>query len=209
MSKPSICVITPTIGRPTLKRTLESAVLSKDDIWYIIQDKKVSNHNINGPIFPLWRDLVDARPWLFFLSPNLSSDYGNQLRDRAMKMYPSRDYYFVFLDDDDIFMPNAIEIIKGEIAKHKPRPIIFKMINGNGEILWRNREVTPGNVGGSMFVCPNDPEKLGKWDNRQGHRSDYEFIRQTLENYGPGWRQEIVWSDKIIIRCRPERGENE
>ncbi len=195
IKQPTICVITPTIGRPTLRQTLESAILSKGDVWYILQDR------VGCDVYDIWFDLRKTRPFLYMFETHLGGDYGNPLRDYAMRSTYGN--YFVFLDDDDIFAPNAIPIIKEAITKHHPRPIIFKMINGNGEILWRNHEVTPGNVGGSMFVCPNIPDKLAKWDNGHGHRSDYEFIKQTLEKYGSGWRQEIVWSDDIIIHCRP------
>lgn len=198
MTDPTICVITPTIGRPSLRNTLESGVLGEGDSWRVIADGEVAHIVMMANI----KNLLHTMPYVCLRAYlGTRGDYGNRLRDMAMSI--ARENYFVFLDDDDIFAPGAVKIIKEAIAKHYPRPIIFKMINGNGEILWRNREVTPGNVGGSMFVCPNIPGKLGKWDNGAGHRSDYEFIRQTLESYGPGWRQEIVWSDEVIIHCRP------
>jgi hypothetical protein len=59
-------------------------------------------------------------------------DYGNPLRDQAMSI--ATQDYFLFLDDDDVFAPNAIQVIKREIAEHFTRPIMFRMINGNGEI---------------------------------------------------------------------------
>lgn len=198
MTNPTICVITPTIGRPSLQRTLESGVLGEGDSWRVIADGPEIHRVVRANI-----DLPHTLPCISLsTSFEATGNYGNKLRDLAIAT--AQESYFVFLDDDDIFAPGAVNIIKEAIAKHHPRPIIFKMINGNGEILWRNREVTPGNVGGSMFVCPNVPGKLGRWANGAGHRSDYEFIRQTLESYGPGWRQEIVWSDEVIIHCRPQ-----
>jgi glycosyltransferase involved in cell wall biosynthesis len=199
MKQPTICVITPTIGRSTLRRTLESGVLDKDDLWEIITDGPDVYKSAKTEILDLLTVRSDLHCTTTFKS---TKDYGNKLRDMIMAI-TGKDY-FIFLDDDDIFVPGAIDIIKCETAQHYPKPIIFKMINGNGEILWKNREVTPGNVGGSMFCCPNTPGKLGKWANGAGHRSDFEFIRGTLEKYGPGWRQNIIWSGDVIIQCRPE-----
>lgn len=196
--QPTICVITPTIGRATLRRTLESGTIGEKDRWIVKAD------GLQPISRAIWQQLSVSYVDYYEVLTNdgLPSSYGNSLRDLAMKQ--SDNDYFVFLDDDDIFVPNGIEIIKQEIARHDPpRPILFRMINGNGETLWRNREVTPGNVGGSMFVCPNIPGKLGTWANGHGHRSDFEFIWGTLEKYGPGWRQEIVWSSDVIIHCRP------
>lgn len=198
--QPSICVITPTIGRPTLRRTLESGhQLTESDQWIVIQD---------GPKLETSRLLYEMREaaknyslyCMEMVSP--TGDYGNTLRDLAMKQ-SSKDY-FIFLDDDDVIAPGAIKIIKHEISEHYPRPIMFRMINGNGELLWRTREVTPGNVGGSMFCCPNTAGRLGTWANGTGHRSDYNFIEQTLKLYGPGWRQNLFWSGDVIVHCRPE-----
>lgn len=201
--QPSICVITPTIGRPTLRRTLESGAkdLGADDQWVVVAD------GIQPVAMEIWRQL--ATPYLnvnYFesLADNglPSGDYGNRLRDIHMRHHAED--YFIFLDDDDVFAPNAIKIIKREIAEHYPRPIIFRMINGNGELLWHTREVTPGNLGGSMFCCPNVPGRLGTWANGAGHQSDLHFIEHTLTLYGPGWRQNLFWSGDVIVHCRPE-----
>lgn len=207
MTDPTICVITPTIGRPTLKRTLESGKLGNNDLWLVMYDEL--NDFSRQPIAKIIADQYIALEMYhaIFSTASLTNEYGNHARDMMLDWCKNLDLfkrdYLIFLDDDDLFTPGAIEIIKQEIAAHHPRPIMFKMINGNGEILWRNRELTPGNVGGSMFCCPNIPGKLGKWSNGAGHRSDYEFIRETMESYGDGWRQHIVWSDKVIIHCRP------
>jgi hypothetical protein len=199
--QPSICIITPTIGRPTLRRTLEGGIenLGPQDLWMILGD---------GPqpeALEIYRQLEFNYQTAFIesIAPKGDyGDYGNYLRDQAMKIAVQD--YFIFLDDDDVFAPNAIPIIKHEIAQLYPRPIMFRMINGNGELLWRTREVTPGNVGGSMFCCSNTPGKLGTWANGAGHQSDLHFIEETLKLYGPGWRQNLFWSGDVIVHCRPE-----
>lgn len=198
MYQPSICVITPTIGRPTLRRALESgaAHLDAKDLWLVLGDGPQSE------ALETCKQVDFNCHTGFFESQESRGDYGNSLRDQAMAI--ATQDYFIFLDDDDIFVPGAIEIIKYEIAEHYPRPIMFRMVNGNGELLWRTREVATGNIGGSMFCCPNDPDRLGIWENGAGHQSDLAFIEQTLKLYGPAWRQNLFWSGDVIIRCRPE-----
>lgn len=196
--QPSICIITPTIGRATLRQTLESGIayLAPNDLWIVSCD---------GPqpdTLKIFEGILFNCQAAFLESVAPLGDYGNPLRDHAMNI--ATQDCFIFLDDDDVFAPNAILIIKREIAEHHPRPLMFRMINGNGELLWRTREVTPGNVGGSMFCCPNTPGRLGKWANGTGHRSDFNFIEQTLKLYGPAWRQNLFWSGDVIIHCRPE-----
>lgn len=195
--QPSICVITPTIGRSTLRQALESgaAELDINDLWIISGD---------GPqpeALEICKKALEGQ-FAFVETGIALGDYGNPLRDQAISI--ATQDYFIFLDDDDIFAPNAIQIIKREIAEHHPRPIMFRMINGNGELLWRTREVATGNVGGSMFCCPNVPGQLGTWANGRGHQSDLAFIEETLELYGSGWRQNLHWSGDVIVHCRPE-----
>jgi glycosyltransferase involved in cell wall biosynthesis len=194
--QPSICVITPTIGRPTLRQTLESGTgLSQGDEWLIMADGPQPDAIVSLAGVKL------ACGVKFIESENKTGDYGNSLRDEAMSI--ATQDYFIFLDDDDVFAPNAIQIIKREIAEHHPRPLMFRMINGNGELLWGSRDITPGNIGGSMFCCPNTPGKLGTWANGAGHQSDLHFIEETLKLYGPGWRQNLFWSGDVIVHCRP------
>jgi hypothetical protein len=196
--QPSICVITPTIGRPTLRRTLESGAkdLDKYDLWIVLGDGSQPKAN------KICQQIPFNCQAAFLESAELGGDYGNPLRDQAMSI--ATQDYFIFLDDDDIFGHGAIPIIKREIARNFTRPVMFRMANGNGETLWRTRDVTPGNVGGSMFCCPNNPDRLGTWANGGGHRSDFNFIEQTLKLYGPGWRQNLIWSGDVIVYCRPK-----
>jgi glycosyltransferase involved in cell wall biosynthesis len=196
--QPSICIITPTIGRATLRNTLESAQIGPGDHWIVLADGP------NEQAREIWFNSPMARLNGVFFAESLirRGDYGNPLRDEAMN-WATQDY-FIFLDDDDVFAPGAVDIIKREIKEHYHRPIMFRMINGNGEILWKTREITPGNVGGSMLCCPNIKDKLGIWANGAGHRSDFEFIEGTLKNFGPGWRHHLFWSGEVIIHVRPQ-----
>jgi hypothetical protein len=192
--QPSICVITPTIGRATLRRTLNSGASNLDagDLWMILGDGPQSG------VLEICKQIKFNCQSAYLESAAPLGDYGNHLRDQAMSI--ATQDYFIFLDDDDAFAPNAIKIIKREIAEHHPRPIMFR----NGDLLWQTREVTTGNIGGSMFCCPNTPGKLGIWANGAGHQSDLHFVEQTLKLYSPGWRQNLFWSGDVIVHCRPE-----
>jgi hypothetical protein len=186
-----------------LRWTLESGAkdLSPDDLWLVLGD------GLQPGALKICKRIPFNCQSAFLESVLPFGDYGNSLRDQAMSI--ATQDYFIFLDDDDIFAPSAVEIIKREIAEHYPRPIMFRMINGNGELLWRTREVTPGNLGGSMFCCPNVPERLGTWANGNGHQSDFYFIEETLKLHGPGWRQNLFWAGDVIVNCRPGDNNNE
>lgn len=198
--QPSLCIITPTIGRPTLARTLASAQIGPGDEWIVIGD---------GPQPEARKMARQAWGWRFYESVELKyldyhkplGNYGNPLRDAAMQL--SDKDYFIFLDDDDILAPNAMRIIKKELKQHYPKPIMFRMINANGRTIWREPIVTVGNVGGSMFCPRNDPDHLVKWADDDTYQSDFLFIEGCLKTYGENWRQALVWSGDAIIICKP------
>lgn len=189
----NLCIITPTISRPTLARTLQSADLGPLDEWLVFGD---------GPQ-PEARRVVEklkpTRPWLVYIETDRQSGRnGNVLRDLAIAL--SDKDYFVFMDDDDIFAPGAIETIKREIDDRPPAPLIFRMKQPGGAVIWQEMLLTPGNVGGAMFVVPNVREKLGQWAATTGHASDFNFIETTLNKWQP---QTARWCGDIICICQP------
>lgn len=196
--QPTICVITPTISRDSLKATLESATLSPRDDWVVIGD---------GPQ-PKARAIVESlgknRTYLRYMETEVQrGNWGNIPRDVAMKESPKD--YFIFLDDDDVFAPNAMPVLKAELAKAFPCPVMFRLITADGRTIWKDHRFGVGNIAGSMFACRNVPGRIGRWDNDGGYQSDFHFIEQTL-NYYPNWRTSLVWSGEVIILCQPNGG---
>lgn len=187
MSK-SLCIITPTIGRPTLERTLTSAKLSKNDEWLVIGD---------GPQSFSVVDMVEklGSPYSYIEHPK-NNDCGNALKNFGMAI--SDKDYFLFLDDDDIFTPDAIELVR-HYTEQTNGPIIFRMITPQGETIWKDQIITPGNVGSGMVCFPNIFNKLGKYGT--GYSADFFFIEQTVKK----WQGQITWAGEIITICQPEK----
>lgn len=188
--EPTLCIITPTIGRPSLSATLDSAVLGKGDEWLVIGD---------GPqLFAEGQVNKRSRDIKYSYTPQ-TGDYGNFQRDIAMQL--SFKDWFVFIDDDDIFAPNALGMIRQTVANSEPCPWIFRMITPQGETLWKNQVVSRGVIGGSMLVLPNVPEKTGQWSDNSSYDSDFLFIQETLRLWEP---VRPKWAADVIIICKPK-----
>lgn len=119
---------------------------------------------------------------------------------RTTGMRKAAGTHLLFMDDDDIYVPGALDIVRDRCAQFPGRCLMFTMTSGdNGG--WRlpddSHEVRPGNVSTCMFVCPNDPDKLGRWGPRR--EGDYEFIASTVAHYGG----KPVWLDAHIAARRP------
>lgn len=181
-----ISVITPTIGRDSLRTMLGSLLpqLSGADEVLVVGD---------GPQ-PNAMSILDGvgsrrvRYWETLPVRN----FGNPQRNEAIKSAKGK--YLFFVDDDDIVAPGAVASILRAAARCPDSPLMFKMQHPR-VVIWGDPKVRQGNVSGQMFVCPNVPGRVGRWSGR--YEADFDFISSTLALYPAGekalaWRQEIL-----------------
>ncbi len=104
--------------------------------------------------------------------------------------------YLLFIDDDDVYRPEALGLVRTAVVEHPDRVHLFALEGGTG---WRlpqfGRDVCVENVSTQMIVVPNDPTRFGHWGPRR--RGDFDFIQSTILNWGdpPVWHQRslAVW----------------
>lgn len=125
-----------------------------------------------------------------------SGDWGAAARTRAIAK-ASGDH-LIFLDDDDVWTPDALQTVRSALAANPGRPHLFQMRYSGGRVLWDRQEIADGVVSTVQFVCPNDPFKFGVWTTR--YQGDYDFIRTTCDHYPAG----PVWVPKVICEVRPD-----
>src|SRR5262249_18574844 len=106
-----------------------------------------------------------------------SGDWGNKLRDEATRMAKGK--MLMFCDDDDIFTPDALHLVRTKCDRQRTRMHIFRMKSERDGLLWNYENLGSGNVGTPMFVLPNNPSRLARWQNPDGPFSDSRFINDT------------------------------
>lgn len=118
------------------------------------------------------------------------SSYGNEGRRRQMEA--AHGDAILFQDDDDIYVPGALDAVRREFARDPFRPHIFKMrYVENDFVLWQDLQVRCGNVASQMLCVPNIKSKLGVWTDR--YESDFDFIASTVAKMGePVWHEEVI-----------------
>jgi glycosyltransferase involved in cell wall biosynthesis len=181
----ALSVVIPTLGRETLRATLASVApqLARGDEVIVVGDGRPAQA----------RKLVAyrrSRRWRYLETDGPCNDAGGTQRDLAASV--ARGDHLCFMDDDDVFTPDALAAIRRGVAEHPERVLVFRMDN-YGKVLWHDPVLSYGNVGTPMVVVPADPQRLASW--RLG---DYEFIRGTCERLG-----EPVWRDEIVAIVRP------
>ncbi len=184
----TLSVVVGTLGRPSLAATLLS----------IASQRLPGDETIVVSSDPLVSVLATEHGCRFVRIAAPGGDWGDTERQAGME-HATGDYV-CFLDDDDVHVPGARQIIEDAIAATPATPLMFRMRFGDSDyILFLDPEIRLGNVGTPMIVLPNDPAKLGKWGRRLERGGDYDFIR-TMK-----WRpDEVVWVRQIIAQVAPE-----
>src|SRR5205085_10755047 len=112
-------IIVPTCGRQSLRRTLQSihsqALLDGDEVLLVA----------DGPV-PLAEELFaeSGLPGRCLATP-ATRDFGGSQRNRGMD--EARGDYLLFMDDDDVFTPCAIQTIRAALQEAPDRPHLFRM----------------------------------------------------------------------------------
>jgi glycosyltransferase involved in cell wall biosynthesis len=133
-----------------------------------------------------------------------SGDAGDTPRNQTM--HRAKGTHLLFIDDDDVYVRDALARLRRFADEHPGRIGLFKMKHVVGTTHWRDREVYHGNVSTQTFCVPNVPGKLGRWHrterpNRdEPYVGDYVFLKETIELQG-----EPIFVDEVIVLVRPER----
>ena len=134
-----------------------------------------------------------------------SGDAGDTPRNDAMPR--ARGTHLAFLDDDDVYAPDALEKMRRFAREHPDRIGIFKMKHPAGTTHWRDGEpvLRYANVSTQTFLVPNVPGKLGRWHQgvpRPGgggyYIGDYAFITETVRLQG-----DPLFVDDVTVYVRP------
>lgn len=188
--KPWLSVVVTCIGRPTLGRLIDSIPTEHGIEIIVVPDTHISDEaDFTSAIKQIRPSYENKVRWLEY-----DAGYHNW-------GHPQRQYgdsqatgeWLLHSQDDNQFHPSAFTDIWFSICEQPyPRPILFKVHTWQAGTVWRIPELIEENVDADCIVCPNDPEKLGKWgDTYQG---DYTFIKGTADFYNG----DVSWNPNLI-----------
>jgi glycosyltransferase involved in cell wall biosynthesis len=154
-----------------------------------------------------------------------SGDWGITPRNRALAAATGT--HISFLDDDDVYLPGALDAIRAFARKHPGRIGLFQMKRALYGTVWIEPDPDLMNTASGMFVVPNLPGKVGRYgpvpidhDDRRpadhyphyegaavrsfGPRSerlaDYRFIIETV-----ALQEDPIWIPHVLQDVRPEQ----
>lgn len=204
MAAVALSIIVPTCGRATLARTLASIdeQLERGDEVIVVGDGEQ----------PRARDIAADMgagdgTWWYDETPR-SGCYGNAQRDWGIEV--AMGTHLLFMDDDDEYLPGALDVVRAATAEAPDAAHVFRMRFGPGHPVWHARgpdytlwvepAVRPQNVGTPMVALPCRPGRLPRWSEGDGAGvySDFAFLRRALARFGPP-----VWHEDVIAVVRP------
>lgn len=181
----SLSIVIPTLGRPSLERTLESCA-DADEIVVVLDTSRGGSLPCELPANAV------------FAEGHFGVTGGHAGRAHGIGLATGT--HLAFFDDDDVYTPGAIGLMRDAACD---RPVIFRMDDYFHGIIWRDPSIWFGNVSTQMYVVPNQPDLLGSWEPHMPGwpqpGGDYTFIKETCERMG-----EPVWREEVIAVLRPD-----
>lgn len=126
--------------------------------------------------------------------------YGHPLRNKVLDEARIKEGYIASIDDDDCFLADAFDIMRGALAEHPTGPwFLFRMVFGNGShcpgvTVWDRPVIRSGNVGTPMILAPASAR--ARWGTEP-------MTGLLGEERGPGWLGDFVYAQRL----RAELGE--
>ena len=178
-----LTVITPTVGRDSLRATLASIApqLHDGDEHLVIGDGAQPN-----------AAAMCAEYGAIYHDGPQTHDYGAAQRDVGISL--AQGDWLLFCDDDDTFTPGALATVRQVVVDNPTMPHLFRMrYRASGVVLWQDDVVCEGNVGTPMIVVPAGLV-LPAWSDGHpnAYTSDHRFIQRVTDLYGVIWRKEII-----------------
>jgi len=188
---PSISIVIPTLGRPTLQRMIDSLLpqLAEGDQIIVVADGADAYARAGTMIND---DLASKHDVMLCSVTDRESCYGNAQRNHGMSI-ASGDLIW-FCDDDDIALPGALTAIRRSMAADRT-PTMFRMRH-LGDVIWRSQECVAGNVAGPQLVIPNRSD-IPRFPVPASNPelSDGDWIR-AVNNSRP-----VRWEESLIYQC--------
>ena len=178
-----LTVITPTVGRDSLRATLASIAPQLHD---------GDEHIVIGDGAQPRAAETCAEYGASYQDGPQTHNYGAAQRDVGISL--ARGDWLLFCDDDDTFTPGALATVRQVVVDNPTMPHLFRMrYRASGVVLWQDDIVCEGNVGTPMIVVPTCLE-LPAWSDGHpvAYTSDHRFIQRVTDLYGVVWRKEII-----------------
>lgn len=193
---PKFSIIVPTIMRPTLVATLDSircAGVGPGDEALVIIDAAHQNGYAPAGFNDAVAGLVATGTSVRILQPNEArGGWGGPARNHGVEH--ARGSHLLFIDDDDVYRPGAIDVIRAMVTEAPASMHVWRMLARGGRVVWSSPRLAQGNIGTPMFTVPL--LAAGQWTER--YEGDFDFALSSRMNLGG---DAVVWHEQVLVDC--------
>lgn len=203
MKTPTISILIPTQGRPTLERALDSVagqLLPGDEVLVVIDSHEMDRTDVRAICLRLVPYVVRIDQLRILAHDAGGHDWGHSQINQALTV-ATGDYIHAN-DDDDIYLPGSLAVMREAIVAHPGRVFLFRFRSYlGGTVFW----LVPGllernTIGGHCLLQPRIAGKVGQMS--AAYAGDFDWIVDTLARHD----EPPVWVDHVICEQRPQAG---
>lgn len=199
MNTPTLSIVIPTAGRPTLRRTLDSMApqMLPGDECVVVGDV------LDGPL-RVTEEIVKDYPWCRYLEyAGATHTFGHDQLNQGLACVTGD--LVLCQDDDDCYTDSAFACVREHALAYPGRPLMTRFVSYWGMVYWHTPGlVAQGHIGGHCLVVPNRPQMVGRYTTR--YEGDFDYVKSTLDL----WQAQgitPVWVDYVCSVQRPGEGE--
>lgn len=197
---PTLTIAVPSIGRESLRDTLESiarqALIPGDQVLVVFD-----SFGADPALWDQTHALVTSFGFTFVPWNGGTHFFGNPQLNRAMQLATGD--YFCALGDDDVYVDGAIERLRVKLQPNKA--VLFQfytppfMVEGDPRrfVLWANKQLRVANISGCCVAAPR--AALVPVSDERRIEVDFDWIVAMVEKTG----QSPIWLKDCLIIARP------
>jgi glycosyltransferase involved in cell wall biosynthesis len=127
---------------------------------------------------------------------NDNAPWGHEARNRLMGR--AEGDAMLFIDDDDVYTPFALAIVRAAFGSAPEAVHLFRMRYASGVELWAEQQVVCGNVSTQMVCVPGHVAVRHRWGAR--YEGDFDFICSVC---GDEWCGAPCWHEDVTVLVDP------
>lgn len=195
MSAPSFSIVLPTLGRPTLERTLASCVpqLSARDEVIVVRDSFEDPDDVHR----VRERVASFGPQFRYLEHDAGFHCFGVTQGNVGFAQATGDV-FLAIGDDDAYASHALATLRTVMAHDPARPVLFQFLTPWREILWDEPRMMRSRIGGGCIAIPR-AWFVPQPEDAHYPEVDFDWMLAILAK-----SPEPLWLKDVLFLARPD-----
>jgi hypothetical protein len=210
--QPTFTVLIGTIGRPSLRHTLDAIArqprVEGDQVLVAIDSHQIdaaeTPHELEGRMRRIEALVASYGPGFEVYQHDSGYHwFGIEQINHVLRTRPITGTHVFTMGDDDVFVDDAYATLRPLCADDPGRPILYRFLAPWRELLWDQPRMQISRISGCCIAAP--VHAVGLFPTRKYVEHDYDWMLDILERSG----RDPLWLDRTLVIARPDaRGDD-